>query len=241
MIILAIESTTEACSVALLNKGHITELFEIAPRQHTNLLLNMVDSLLKQQGISKHELNAIAFCRGPGAFTGLRITTGVAQGLAFGLNIPLVAISSLAVLAQGAYRHTQSQSQSQSLTIQTEQKSFLACLDARKSEVFWGLFSIDNGLAVAASDESVSASEKIVTALQGLNAKKAHWQVVGTALKIIENLNEPSLKFVDSSTENYHYPHAYDVALLAAQEYELGNTVTAEQAVPVYLRNNVTY
>ncbi len=235
MIILAIESTTEACSVALFNNGSITELFEIAPRQHTNLLLNMLDSLLKQQGIVKHELDAIAFCRGPGAFTGLRITTGVAQGLAFGLNIPLVAISSLAALAQGAYRYNQSQKE------QSEQNNFLACLDARKSEVFWGLFCIKNGFAKPLVDESVSASEKIVDSLRQLNRKVKNWQVVGTAAKIVAHLNEPSLLFVDSPTENYHYPHAYDVVVLAAKEYKLGNTVAVEQAVPVYLRNNVTY
>lgn len=234
MIILAIESTTEACSVALNQNGSITELFEIAPRQHTRLLLNMVDKILKQQGIARQEINAIAFCRGPGAFTGLRITTGVAQGLAFGLNVPLIPVSSLAALAQGAYRDSSS-----------KQTHFLSCLDARKSEVFWGIFTVENGYAKPLIDESVSASEDIVTSLQRLNSSVErsnikNWQVVGTAVEIIKKINEPSLTFVDSATENIHYPHAHDVALLAAKEYEWGNTVNAEQAVPVYLRNNVT-
>lgn len=232
MYILALESTTEACSVALLkDDGQIAELFEIAPRQHTNLLLKMVDSLLKDQGIAKQDLNAIAFCRGPGAFTGLRITTGVAQGLAYGLNIPLLPISSLATLAQGAYRYFDNQ------PIQ-----FLSCLDARKSEVFWGFYTFEAGFAKPVNDEAVSSVQAIPRALNELDkAFENKWQVIGTGANLVEQLNEPQLSFVDLLSDNLQYPHAYDVALLAAKEYELGNMVQAENALPVYLRNNVTY
>ncbi len=231
MLILALESTTEACSVALWNESVITEQFEIAPRQHTRLLLKMVDDLLKQQGISKQDLNAIAFCRGPGAFTGLRITVGVAQGLAFGLNLPLIPVSSLAALAQSGYRYH-------------NQTSFLSCLDARKNEIFWGCYTIENGHAQQRGDEQVSSitsmAEKIKSS--GLNQPM---QVVGTAAHLIYPLNgslkELELSFVDSLTEDAVYPHARDIAFLAAREYRLGNTVGVEKAAPVYLRNNVTY
>ena len=235
MLILAIESTTEACSVALNRDGNIVELFEIAPRQHTKLLLSMVDTLLKDNQVDKQLLDAIAFCRGPGAFTGLRITTGVAQGLAFGLNIPLIGISSLATLAQGAYRHSQlSCSDNKSV-------DFLSCLDARKNEVFWGMYTIKEGYALLVNEEQVTSSQSICECISQQRYVDTSWQVVGTACEIIAKLNEPSLTIVDLPSEYLHYPHAYDVALLAAKEFNLGNLLNAEQAVPVYLRNNVTY
>jgi len=230
MFILALESTTEACSVALLQDNIITEQFEIAPRQHTNLLLSMIDNLLSEQRVMKRDLDAIAFCRGPGAFTGLRITAGVAQGLAFGLNIPVIAISSLAAIAQGAYRANQSQ-----------QKTYLACLDARKGEVFWGRYLIEAGFAKSVDTEYVSSVDDISNSLQNNPDKKTQWQVIGTGRNIVEKLNEPQLIFADLIPDTVNYPHAYDVAVLAVREYELGNTVTAEMAIPVYLRNNVTY
>ena len=238
MLILALESTTEACSVALLNDqkpddAQIVEQFEIAPRQHTKLLLNMVDSLLRQQGVSKSDLTAIAFCRGPGAFTGLRITVGVAQGLAFGLNVPLIPVSSLAALAQGAYR-------------QQKQTAFLSCLDARKSEVFWGIYTIEAGFPRLSGEEQVSSLQTVGEAVKSFTqTTTTPLQAVGTATHLIQRLNEPvaelALIFGDSLSDNLNYPHAYDIAFLAAEEYRLGNTVQAEQALPVYLRNNVTY
>lgn len=231
MLILALESTTEACSVALYNDGRIVEEFEVAPRQHTNLLLKMVDSLLQEEAVSKHDLNAIAFCRGPGAFTGLRIATSVAKGLGYGLNIPLIPISSLAALAQGGYRHSLNH---------FEQTNFLSCLDARKNEVFWGIYSIQEGIAKLEGDEHVSTIEQVAEIINDIDNSSSQWLVLGTGTNIIEKLNEPKLAFVDSIPDKIHYPHAYDVALLAAREYKLGNTVTAEQATPVYLRNNVT-
>jgi len=238
MLILALESTTEACSVALLNdqkpnNEQITEQFEIAPRQHTKLLLNMVDSLLHEQGVAKSDLTAIAFCRGPGAFTGLRITVGVAQGLAFGLNLPLIPVSSLAALAQGAYQHH-------------NYTAFLSCLDARKSEVFWGIYTIKAGFAQLSGEEQVSSLQMVGEVVKSFTQiTTTPLQVVGTATHLIQSLNESvvelGLTFVDSLPDNLNYPHAGDVAFLAAEEYRLGNTVQAEQALPVYLRNNVTY
>jgi len=225
MFILALESTTEACSVALYSNGSITESFQIAPRQHTQLLLKMVDELLLCEKVEKEQLNAIAFCRGPGAFTGLRITTGIAQGLAYGLDIPLIPVSSLAALAQGAFR----------ITGKTD---FLSCLDARKNEVFWGFYNIEQGYATLSGVESVSSVGKAIETLNDYDDPGCY--VVGTALSIFEKINEPKLSFVDSVTDNIHYPHAYDIAYLAANEFEAGNTVTADQAVPVYLRNKVT-
>ena len=90
MKLLALDTATEACSAALFIDGDIIQRYEIAPRKHSNLLLPMVDSLIGEADINKSDLDAIAFCRGPGSFMGVRIATGVAQGIAFALSLPVV-------------------------------------------------------------------------------------------------------------------------------------------------------
>lgn len=104
--ILALDTATEACSVALWNDGEIHSLFEVCPREHTQRVLPMVQQLLADQGITLNQLDALAFARGPGSFTGVRIGIGIAQGLALGAGLPMLGVSTLATLAQGAYRLT---------------------------------------------------------------------------------------------------------------------------------------
>ena len=106
MKLLALDTATEACSAALYIDGEITQKYEIAPRKHSSLLLPMVDTLIKDAGISKTDLDAIAFGRGPGSFMGVRIATGVAQGIAFALSLPVVPVSSLAAMAMVNYTET---------------------------------------------------------------------------------------------------------------------------------------
>ncbi len=125
--ILAVDTSTEACSAALLLGEKIDERFEIAPRRHTSLILPMVEDLLNEQSMRLTDLDAIAFGQGPGSFMGLRIAVGVAQGLAFGANLPVVPVSSLQALAQAAYWKTSC-------------KTILAGWDARMQAIYWGAY-----------------------------------------------------------------------------------------------------
>lgn len=105
--ILALDTATEACSVALWNDGEIHSLFEICPREHTQRILPMVQQVLADSGLTLKDLDALAFGQGPGSFTGVRIGIGIAQGLALGADLPLLGVSSLAAMAQGAFRQMQ--------------------------------------------------------------------------------------------------------------------------------------
>ena len=151
MNILAIETATEAFSVAVLAGDQLFSHHEIAPRRHAELLLPTVDRLLADAGITLSDLDAVAFGRGPGAFTGVRIAVSAAQGLAFGVDKPVVAVSTLAALAQEA--------------LDAGHAQVLAAIDARMNEIYAGCFTADaDGLAVAAGEEWIGAAAEFHTA-----------------------------------------------------------------------------
>lgn len=148
--LLAIDTSTDACSASLCLRGIYTERFESANKAHTRLLLPMIESLLKEAGISLSDLDAFAFGRGPGSFTGLRIAAGVIQGLSFALNKPVIPVSTLRALAQAAFRK-------QGAT------QVFSHLDARLQEIYWGLFKVgSDGIMQAVSEERVEAASKVV-------------------------------------------------------------------------------
>src|SRR5690554_5279655 len=132
--ILALDAATTACSVALCRGGVITRQFVSTPREHTRLLLPMVDELLSEAGISLAQVDALAFTAGPGSFTGLRIGFGVVQGLAFGADLPVIPVSTLAALALAGARKAQLGS-----------GCILPALDARMGEIYWGLYRYQSG------------------------------------------------------------------------------------------------
>ena len=105
MRILAIDTATEACSVALWNDGTVNAHFELCPREHTQRILPMVQDILTTSGTSLTDINALAYGRGPGSFTGVRIGIGIAQGLALGAELPMIGVSTLMTMAQGAWRN----------------------------------------------------------------------------------------------------------------------------------------
>ena len=140
--ILIIDTSTEACSAALTIDGHISAQFEVAPRIHTKLILPMIDHIMTQAKITVNDLTAIAWGRGPGSFTGVRIGSGIMQGLAFGSDKPVLPISTLAAMAQQAIEAHNA-------------TDILAAIDARMGEVYWGRFTNIDGLAVLVDQEQV--------------------------------------------------------------------------------------
>src|SRR5690606_23380921 len=134
---LALDSSTEACSVALIDGDVLCERYIDAPREHTLHLLPMVDAVLAGRGLRLRDLHAVAFARGPGSFTGLRICLGLVQGLAFGAQLPVIPVSTLAALAQ---------------TVAQQQPGafILSAIDARMDEVYWGLFRVNGAGLVEA-------------------------------------------------------------------------------------------
>jgi len=219
--ILAIETATEACSVALLLEDEVRERFEIAPRQHAALLLPFVESLLAAADIDLTGLDSIAFGCGPGSFTGLRIAAGVTQGLAFGADLPVVPVSTLAALAQGTVR-------------QRGARAVLAALDARMKEVYWGAFRCDDsGLVDRLGGELVCSPHRVEV------PTKDHWVAAGSGWDSYADVLATRCSMASADIYRNQQPHAADVARLAARSFAQGQTVAAEQAIPVYLRNNV--
>lgn len=222
MKLLAIETTTQACSAALLIEQQICSRFVVAPRQHAQLILPMVNELLQEAGISLSDLSAIAFTRGPGSFTGIRIGSSVVQGLAFAAELPVVPISSLQALAYAAYCKTQAH-------------HVLAALDARMQEVYWGQYQCSEAGIVLQGDECVVKPEHVpIPPVGDYVAVGSGFAEYGDALQ--QRLSALTFLMMDPSVS----PHAEAVVSLAQGAYQAGAVVSPEQALPLYLRDNVT-
>ncbi|MDV7104032.1 tRNA (adenosine(37)-N6)-threonylcarbamoyltransferase complex dimerization subunit type 1 TsaB [Vibrio sp. TH_r3] len=222
--ILALDTSTENCSVALMVGDNLISRSEIAPREHTAKILPMVDELLQQAGITLDDVDALAFGRGPGSFTGVRIGIGIAQGLAFGASLPMIGISTLAAMAQGAYREHGS--------------TYAACaIDARMSEVYWGRFvRQDSGEWREFEPECVVAPSQLI---ETVDVDSHPWSFTGTGWQAYQQ-DLAALEIKGQQTDVL-YPEAEDIAFLAQLEFAKGNTTSAEEASPVYLRDKVTW
>ena len=219
--ILAIEAATEACSVALIIDEEVQERFEIAPRRHVALLLPFAEALLADAGMGLAQLDAIAFGRGPGSFTGLRIAAGMTQGMAFGADLPVIPVSTLAALAQG-------------VVCEPGVTQVLAALDARMKEVYWGAFITgSDGLVQAQGEERVCAPAQVEVPRPG------DWIGAGSGWDTYNDVLAARCALAESAIRYQHQPHAADVARLAAGVLAQGGALPPEQAIPVYLRDNV--
>ncbi|MCV9877315.1 tRNA (adenosine(37)-N6)-threonylcarbamoyltransferase complex dimerization subunit type 1 TsaB [Brenneria izbisi] len=222
--ILALDTATEACSVALWNDGEIHSLFEVCPREHTQRVLPMVQQVLAESGLTLGELDAVAFGQGPGSFTGVRIGIGIAQGLALGAELPMIGVSTLATLAQGAFRRINA-------------AQVLAAIDARMGEVYWAQY-LRNADGVWQGD----ASETVLTPLQAQTltaALQGEWATAGTGWQTYPDLVDHAALILRDG--DMLLPRAEDMLPLAYRQWQAGQAVSVELAQPRYLRNDVAW
>ncbi|MBB1088507.1 tRNA (adenosine(37)-N6)-threonylcarbamoyltransferase complex dimerization subunit type 1 TsaB [Lysobacter sp. SG-8] len=219
MKLLALETATEGCSVALWLDGEVVERFEVAPRRHAELALPWAEALLAEAGVGRRQLDAIAVGRGPGAFTGVRLAIAMAQGIALALDRPLLPVSTLAALA-----------------MRGPAGQVLAAIDARMGEVYVAAFQ-RTGVDVAPLDsERVQPPAEV--RLPG-DAVDGAWHGVGTGFAAGEGALGSALSGHLATVAANELPHAADVARLASRAFERGGVVPAERVEPAYLRNNV--
>lgn len=242
MKILAIDTATEACSAALYvdagtndadtndsdtNSIVITSRYQIAPRQHSRLILKMIDELLADAQLTIGEIDAIAFGCGPGSFMGLRIAAGVVQGIAFAHDIPVIPVSTLKVIAQCAYEETQN-------------KCVLVAIDARMDEVYTAVYCLDDSERwQLKGEEQVIAPDKVTLPELKDRSERSIWTGAGTGWA---SYSDKLLPIEDCRPQTILpdcLPGAKAMVKLAADEFRQGNTLPPVEAVPVYIRNDV--
>ncbi len=216
MKILALETSTELCSAALWLDGKVDAREAVAGQRHSELLLPMIDALLAQHNLAARELDGIAFGAGPGSFTGLRIACGVAQGMAFGINVPVAGIGTLIALAE-----------------LSQAERAVCCLDARMGEIYHAAYEKRSGAWHAVHEPGLckpdAAPELPAGAWTGCGSGFAAYRAAlegryaGRLERVIDHLA----------------PHAREIAVLAATEFERGAAVSADHAAPLYVRNKV--
>ncbi len=220
MKLLAIDTSTEACSASLLHDGDTGTRYKIAPRRHAELILPMVRDLLETAGLELQQLDALVFGQGPGAFTGVRIAAGIIQGLAYSHDLPVIPVSSLATLAQ-------SQAGSH--------ERIMPAFDARMDEIYYGFYTTtETGTVQAIGDEGVAAPGAICV------PDGSGWHGIGSGWDRYHDLllSRPDSVFADYTADAF--PSAEHMIPLAVEKFDRGEMVGAEYAQPVYLRNQVT-
>ena len=226
LTLLALDTSTEACSVALLYRGEKTHINEFAQRSHTKRILPMIDEILANSGLRLNEVDALAFGRGPGSFTGVRVGAGIAQGLAFGADLPVIPISNLTAMAQAAFELCQAE-------------NVVAAIDARMNEVYFSQLVREKVWSDFGEffqwreiiTEQVCSPEQAVNQLQDDNAFR-----VGTGWAAYSQFTEKNLTSSDIAL-----PNALYMLELARVEYLQKRTISALEIEPIYLRNEVTW
>ncbi|MFB6421967.1 MAG: tRNA (adenosine(37)-N6)-threonylcarbamoyltransferase complex dimerization subunit type 1 TsaB [Candidatus Malihini olakiniferum] len=222
--ILALDTATEACSVALWNDGQIFSLYEICPRQHSQRLLPMVQLVLAENGISLKDLDALAFGQGPGSFTGVRVGIGVAQGLALGADLPMLGISTLATMAQGTWSRIGA-------------TCVLTAINARIGQVYWAEYQRDdNGNWLGDDSEAILTPNQV---LERTIALSGEWVKVGTAWEAYPILSvHDDIALIPSEVISLQ---ARDMLPLACYQWHKGNAISVADALPRYLYNDVSW
>lgn len=217
---LAVDTATEACSVALSQDGTVLERFEPMQREHTQRLLPMIEAVLAEAGTSVARLDGICCGIGPGSFAGLRIGLGVVKGLALARDLPVAGVSSLAMLAQGAFRRGAEQ--------------VAAVIDARMSEVYFGAYGRDSrGLAASLLADRVCAPDQTPQLPGG------RWAAVGTGWGRYEAVLRVRVGMPPEWIDAAALPRAGAALALGVPVLEAGQGQSADVLAPAYLRDRV--
>ncbi len=216
MRILAVETSTEHCSVALWQEGALSGRSELVGQRHSEVLMEMLDGVLREADIKLAQLDGIAFGSGPGSFTGVRIACGVAQGLAFGADLPVVGICTLQALAQ-ASSHTR----------------VIAALDARMGEIYHAVYEAHGGAWMTVREPS------LCTAAQAPEVMGEGWFGVGSGFALQGEVLAMRYAGHLAGINTKAVPQAAAVAQLAAPLFAAGQGMDAALAAPFYLRDKV--
>mgnify|MGYP000719443557 CR=1 FL=1 len=221
MNILAIDTATEACSAALHTSSIDAHLFEVCPQQHSQKILPMIDELLTSHSLSLQQIELLAFGRGPGSFTGVRIATGIIQGLSYGTGLKVAAISTLQTMAQEVFSRTAADNVS-------------VMIDARMQEVYYCHYRNEQGLAVATMDEGVADPEVASEALANARASFKQPFYAGTGWQAYQLV-------YDNNALPVTLPNAQYMTALASKLHQQGDLVDAHEVTPSYVRDTVTW
>ncbi|TAJ78452.1 MAG: tRNA (adenosine(37)-N6)-threonylcarbamoyltransferase complex dimerization subunit type 1 TsaB [Gallionellaceae bacterium] len=216
MKILALETSTEYCSVALWQDGAVTARCELVGQKHSEMLLGMLDGLLKDAGVTIKQIDGIAFGKGPGSFTGVRIACGVAQGLAFGANLRVVGVCTLQALAQASGRD-----------------KVIAALDARMGGIYLAAYEKHRDAWVTVIEPCLCKAEDAPVVVGD------GWFGAGSGFALNDAALSARYDGHLSGVDAHAVPHARAVAQLAAAEFAKGNALDAALALPLYLRDKV--
>jgi len=222
MNILALETATDACSVALAAGEDLHTRYSAEPRIHARRVLGMVDECLADADRRPADLDLLVFGRGPGSFTGVRIATGVIQGFALGFERPVIPVSTLAGFAVAAWRlHGRHR--------------VAVCVDARMEECYWGAFTVsEEGVATPVCEERIASPDALP------ELEQDGWMGVGSGWSRFPELEARMGGQVEILAPDL-LPEARDLVATAAVAHQRGEAVAAESALPVYLREQVAW
>ena len=226
--ILAIETATDACAVALSDHGVVSEIYEVIPRQHSQRLLGMLDELVPGGDLRAAGVEAIAYGEGPGSFTGLRVAASAAQGLAFAVELPAIGVSTLAAQAITAMREQ----------LVEDGNVILSLIDARISQTYYALYRIENGMPACLEEPGVCAPEDLPAAAISEVAGGATVYAVGSGAVFADQFS-PGLDIVVSDALTSVLPHALDLLPLAQLALDGGRVQKPEQIAPTYVQERI--
>lgn len=222
MKIIAIDTSTENCSVALLNEDSITFKSEVAPQKHAEIVLEMLDTILKESSISKDSLDGLVLGIGPGSFTGVRIAASTVQGLALGLNLKVAKITSLEALAIEALSKASA-------------SYVVSSIDARMGEVYIAVYKVEGGALTLLSEEKVLKPEDAVAHLKQFVGENKDVISAGSGVELLKKAG------MSDYPKHADFPQAQYLLNKGAELLSLGKAVDPEDALPLYVRNEVTW